>query len=272
MIRCFGVIVLTVFLLSSCGGDSQDIAVVNGKKITKNDFSYFLKFKRINESDEKKTERVLEQYLEREGLASVIEKEDFLDNGLMKTEFNEFKKEMLISRYFEKYLKEVVNDQAVKNYYSTHAGEFEQKKVHVAHILIRTNKKMGETERKAKLTTAQEAYSKLRTGKDFGEIAKDYSEDKISAKKGGDLGWLKEGSISPVFSKTVFNLEKDKYSEPFETSFGFHIVKVVDAPKTIKQPFKKVEGNIRYRLRNKAKKAENERLMAKAKIKKNENK
>jgi peptidyl-prolyl cis-trans isomerase C len=90
--------------------------------------------------------------------------------------------------YFEKYLNEQVTDQAVRNYYNTKASEYEQKKAHVAHILIRLNSKMSEEERKVKLTTAQEAYSKIRAGEDFAEIAAQYSEDKISAKKGGDLG------------------------------------------------------------------------------------
>ena len=198
----------------------------------------------------------------------MITGEELLDNELVQAELNEFRKEMLISRYFEKFLKEKVTDQAVRNYYNTHAGDYEERKAHTAHILIRTNRKMKEPERKAKLTTAQEAYSQIRSGKDFGEIAKEYSEDKVSAKKGGDLGWLKEGSIDPRFSKTVFELEPGAVSKPFETPFGFHIVRLIEGPKVVKRPFDAVAGDIRYQLRNKAKKAELERLMAKAKIEK----
>ena len=125
---------------------------------------------------------------------------------------------------------------------------------------------MSEPERKAKLTTAQEAYSKIRAGKDFAQIAKDYSEDKVSAKKGGDLGWLKEGSIDPRFSKTLFELEPGSVSEPFETPFGFHIVKLIEGPKVVKRSFETVAGDIRYQLRAKAKNAEIERLMGKVKV------
>ena len=78
---------------------------------------------------------------------------------------------------------------------------------------------------------------------------------------------MKEGSIDPRFSKTVFEeLEPGGVSEPFETPFGFHVVKVIEGAKVVKWPFAAVAGDIRYQLRNKAKKAEMERLMGVVKI------
>ncbi|MBU0681415.1 MAG: peptidylprolyl isomerase [Proteobacteria bacterium] len=255
--------------LVGCGGDNdKTVATVNGKKITNEQFDAFLKFKRVPVKDETRKARMLDQYLEREALAAVIEKKDLLDNAMIEAELNEFKKEMLISRYFEKYLDEQVTEQAVNNYYNTKAAEYEQKKAHVAHILIRLNMKMSEEERQVKLTTAQEAYSKVRAGEDFGKIAGAYSEDKISAKKGGDLDWVKEGTIDKRFSQTVFTMKEGDVSEPFETPFGFHIVKLLEAPQIVKQPLKGVAGDIRYQLRNQAKKAEMDRLLAEVKIKK----
>lgn len=258
--------------LVGCKDDGKEknnsIATVNGRSITAGQFDKFLEFKRVPQKDEAKKARLLDQYLEREALAGVIEKKALLDNDLVQAELNEFKKEMLISRYFEKYLDEQVTEQAVTNYYNTKAAEYEEKKAHVAHILIRLNKTMSEEERQAKLTTAQEAYSKIRAGEDFSQIAATYSEDMISAKKGGDLGWVKEGSIDEHFSKTVFNMKEGDVSEPFETPFGFHIVALTEAPQVVKQPLKAVAGDIRYQLRNEAKKAEMERLLAEVKIKK----
>ena len=55
-------------------------------------------------------------------------------------------------------------------------------------------------------------------------------------------------------------------SEPFETPFGFHVVKLIDGPKVVKRPFDAVAGDIRYQLRNKAKQAEIERLKGKVVI------
>lgn len=266
-----------VFLLSmsitGCGDDEKP-ATSNADKTTaqaedksSKEFDQYVKFKRINIKNEKQRKVLLDKYNERKELAAAIEKAGLLDNEAINTELQEFKKEMLISRYFEKFLEDKVSDQAVLNYYNSHSADYEQKKIHVAHILLRTNPKMTETERKAKLTTAQEAYSKVSSGADFAQTAEEYSEDKHSKKNGGDLGWIKEGSIDKRFSNIVFNkLKEGEISQPFETNFGFHIVKVIKAASVVKKPFKAVSGDIRYQLRNMAKKAELERLLGRKSV------
>ena len=258
---------MLVISLVACGG-SDDIGKVDGNSITKAEFDAYLKFKRINARDDKHKQSVIDQYLEREALVAAIEKNDVLDKMLINAELNEFRKEMFVSRYFETFLKDKVSEQAVQNYYSANENDYSERKVHVAHILLRTNKKMGDTEKKAKSTSAQAAHSQLKTGKDFADVAKNYSEDAISAKKGGDLGWLKEGSIDKRFSDTVFALKPGDTSEPFETSFGYHIVKLIEGPMVVKRPFDSVKGDIRYQLRNKAKDEELKRLKGMVTIKK----
>ncbi len=254
--------------LTACGNTGDHLAKIGDLAITQKQFDTFLKFKRMNVQDETRRGRVLDQYLEREALAEVVSRQSLLDADLVQAELNEFRKEMLISRYFEKFLRDKVTDAAVQNYYTTHAADYQERKVQVAHILIRTNPKMSATEREAKLTVAREAYSRINAGKDFAKIAREYSEDKISAKKGGDLGWIKEGSIDPRFSKRVFELAQGEVSEPFETPFGFHVVKVISSPKTVKRPLTAVSGDIRYQLRALAKKAELERLLGQVEIEK----
>ena len=262
-------IAVLMMQISACSRDA-DIATVNGRDISTSEFSNYLKFKRIPEKDEKRREAALQQYLEREAMADVIKDSKHLDAGLIEAELNEFRKEMLISRYFERFLQDKGSDQAVQNYYTAHANEYEQKKVHVAHILFRTHRNMKDAERKAKQTAAHEAYSKIKSGKKFEKIAGQYSEDKVSGKRGGDLGWVKQGAIDPKFSEVVFSLKKGKMSEPFETAFGFHIVKLVDGPTVVKQSFDAVRGNIRYMLRNKAKNEEMKRIISETRIKRHD--
>jgi peptidyl-prolyl cis-trans isomerase C len=249
-------------LLTACGSgqDGETIAEVGNKQVNANQFEAYLKFKRLTTADEKKRGALLDQYLEREALATAIEQSDLLDKDKIQAELDDFRRQMLISRYFEQLLKEKVTEDTVKNFYVSHADEYEHKKVRVSHILFRTNRNMTETERKAKMTVAQEAHGKLIMGTSFADVAKNYSEDAISAKKGGDLGWMKEGSVNQKFSKVILELEAGKVSEPFETPFGFHIVKVTDGPAVVKQPLDAVKGDIRYRLQNEVKAAEIERL------------
>lgn len=254
-------------LLAACG--PGDLAEVNGKPISEEQFAAYLKLKRLN-PDDKQREGILDKYLEREALAAVIEEQGFLDRAMVEAEVNEFHKEVLISRYFEQYLADKVTDDAVLNYYNTHASDYETKKVHVAHILVRTTQNMGEAERKARLTAAQEAYSKIRAGAAFEKIAKTHSEDTVSGKKGGDLGWMAEGSVDQRFSEKIFSLPPGEVSEPFETDFGFHVVKVLEGPMVVKEPFDAVKGKIRHQLRTQAKEAEMLRLVSSIDIEKRE--
>jgi len=251
--------------LSGCGS-ADTVATVGGEAISKEQFEAYLKFKRVPENDSARRAAALREYTERAALAKAIEDSGLLEKELTAAELEEFRKEMLISRYFQKFLDERVSDQAVESYYAQNADQFQEKKVHVAHILQRTHSKMSEEERKAKLTALQEAFSKLKTGADFAEVAKQYSEDKVSGGRGGDLGWMKEGAISPRFSEVIFSTAAGQISEPFETPFGYHVVKVIEGPMVVKRPIEAVKGDVRYQLRNQAKNAEMERLRKQVKV------
>jgi peptidyl-prolyl cis-trans isomerase D len=78
---------------------------------------------------------------------------------------------------------------------------------------------------------ADSIYQRLVAGDDFAELAKKYSEDPGSGKNGGDLGYFTKGRMVPEFEKAAFGLEPGKYSEPFSTKFGWHIVKTFDKRK-----------------------------------------
>lgn len=258
---------LLISSLIGCGGNNESlVAKVGDQKITKDQFESYLKHKNIPKDDESNYERALDSYLERLALSSAIENTDKLDMTAINTEVEEFKKQVLISRYFESYLKESASDDSVRNFYASNVDQYQSTKAHVAHILFRTNSKMDETERQVILTNAHEAYSQLQSGEEFSKVAQIYSEDLVSAKKGGDLGWINKGAVAPEFSDKAFNLPVGDISEPFITAFGFHILKVLEAPQIVKKPLETVKGDIRYQLRSEAKNAEKSRLLDSVKI------
>lgn len=259
-----------VLALTACDSDvfeGETIAKVGSESVTKDEFNNYLKFKRIPEQDKGRVDRMLEDYLQRKAISQQVTESKFIDAKLAEIEVEEFRKEMLIGRYFENYLKDKVNEEAVRNYYNSNPEQFNAQQVKVSHILIRTNKAMSEAERQALLSKAQEAHAKATSGKTFEEVVTAYSEDKVSAKKGGDLGWIKKGSIDPAFSTKVFAMKKGDISEPFATAFGYHIVKMTDGPQELKSSFEKVKGNIRFQLRQQAKQAEKERMLKAVEIK-----
>jgi peptidyl-prolyl cis-trans isomerase C len=259
---------LGITLYSGCSKQGEGVpagkalAEVNGKTVSQESFEAYLAHKRIPKDDEKRVARERDVYLEREGLAQVILEQKVLDAQKIETEVNEFKKQMLTSRYFEQFLKEKVTEAAIRNFYTAHPERFQSKKAHVAHILVRTNPKMSDIERQALLNKAQEAHGKAVSNQDFSELAKTYSEDLMSAKKGGDLGWITEGSIDPAFTKAAFEMKRNEISRPITTPFGFHIIKVLEEAQIVKQPYETVKGDIRFELRQQAKQAEMKRLMS----------
>ncbi len=68
---------------------------------------------------------------------------------------------------------------------------------------------------------------RIKNGEDFSKIAAMISDDPASASNGGELGWMKRGSLVPEFEAVAYNLEIDSVSNIVETEFGFHIIKLV---------------------------------------------
>ncbi|MGC8781601.1 MAG: peptidylprolyl isomerase [Anaerolineae bacterium] len=73
-----------------------------------------------------------------------------------------------------------------------------------------------------------EVQQKLAAGEDFAELARQYSDDTFSAQEGGDLGWFGRGQMVAEFEETAFSLEPGKISEPVKTSYGYHIIQVLE--------------------------------------------
>jgi peptidyl-prolyl cis-trans isomerase SurA len=100
--------------------------------------------------------------------------------------------------------------------------------VNVAHIMI-LKPVGGDAEAQAKArNTIQDIYKKLQQGESFAELAKQFSDDKSSSTKGGNLNRFGSGQLSSeAFENVAFGLKNPgDISEPFETEFGWHIVKL----------------------------------------------
>lgn len=64
-------------------------------------------------------------------------------------------------------------------------------------------------------------------GEDFAELAQQYSQDQGSKDVGGDLGWFRRGKMLPEFEEAAFQLPTNTISEPVESSYGFHVIKLL---------------------------------------------
>jgi peptidyl-prolyl cis-trans isomerase SurA len=98
---------------------------------------------------------------------------------------------------------------------------------HARHILVRVNELTSEAEAKSKIERMKD---RLDSGANFAELAKLNSED-ASAAKGGDLGWLSPGDTVAEFDEAMKKLEPHQVSPPVRTSFGWHLIEVLERRK-----------------------------------------
>lgn len=104
-----------------------------------------------------------------------------------------------------------------------------QGEILTAHIMVSFTKDMGEKDKANLKTKIDEIYTKLKSGSKFEDIAQQFSDDKQSAEKGGQLQWFGSSRMPVEFEKAAFELQNNgDYSEPFTTKYGWHIVKRLD--------------------------------------------
>lgn len=96
-----------------------------------------------------------------------------------------------------------------------------------SHILRLTRGK-SEAEIATQKATIDSLYTVLKNGADFATVAKSMSEDPGSARNGGSLNYFTRGMMVAEFDSVAFSLKDGEMSEPFQTSFGFHIIKRFD--------------------------------------------
>ncbi|QST02001.1 peptidylprolyl isomerase [Pontibacillus sp. ALD_SL1] len=104
-----------------------------------------------------------------------------------------------------------VTDEEVKEYYENMKQEVQAK-----HILVEDEE------------TANEVIEKLNNGGDFATLAKEYSTDSSSAENGGNLDYFSTGDMVYPFEQAAYNLEVGEISEPVQSDYGYHIIKVTD--------------------------------------------
>jgi len=128
-----------------------------------------------------------------------------------------------------------VGSEEIQSYYRDHQDEYTQE-AHLKHILVNTH------------AEADAVLSQLRAGTSFETLAQQRSVD-TTAGRGGDLGFLNKDEMNPAFRPVVFGMRPGDYTGPIVSSFGFHIVKLLERrPATEPVPFEAVRDEILHSL------------------------
>ena len=93
------------------------------------------------------------------------------------------------------------------------------------HILLKTSPSLSDDEARQRL---DQLGQRIRGGEDFAALAQEYSDDKASGARGGELGWVAPGMVVPQFEQEMKSLQPNQISAPFKTQFGWHIVQVLE--------------------------------------------
>jgi peptidyl-prolyl cis-trans isomerase SurA len=161
----------------------------------------------------------------------------------------QLRKEILVAKLINREVRAqvVVSPDEVRRYYDEHAEEFFQpQRVRLRQILFAAPAGNPQA-RAAKQTRALEVLEQLRSGADFAQLARRYS-DGPEAADGGELGWFAQGSLTPELDRAAFSLGDGEISEPVESPAGWHLVTVEQREGRQRRPFEQVKEPLHGRL------------------------
>ena len=154
---------------------------------------------------------------------------------------NYFRQKVLMDEFISRQSKAAASTEAARKLYDDTMKTMKpEEEVRARHILV-------EKEDEAKAVLAR-----VRKGEDFAKVAAELSRDPGSGKDGGDLGYFTQDRMVPQFGAVAFQLKAGDVSEPVQTQFGWHVIKVEDKRSKPLPKFEDVKGEIETYLVRKA--------------------
>lgn len=138
-----------------------------------------------------------------------------------------------------------VGEGEMHEYYEANRAKYKEDDTYFArHIYFRISDKSPADEVKRTMTTALMVLDEAKSGKDFIQLAKTYSEDPAARKDGGALGPFKKGDMLPELEQAVMAMKPGDISDLVYTSAGFHIIKLEERKSGKLKPFESVKAEI----------------------------
>ena len=171
---------------------------------------------------------------------------------------NRYKEQLMMAKLVTHEVKDkvVVTPAEISDYYAKHSEELKSPdSVHLKNIMIRFDEATTESLAKQK---ADDVCRLIKEGRDFSDLAKQYSQG-AKAAEGGDLGFIPKGQMREEFDKVIFTLKPGETSSPIKTDTGYYIFKVEEKKEPYLRPLSEVRDEIENTIfRDKAQKRYNE--------------
>lgn len=144
----------------------------------------------------------------------------------------------------------------IKRYYDSRKDTFKiPKQVRGRDILIKAGPQDTPDQLEAKKKKIEEILEKAKKTKDFGSLAKQYSEAE-NASKGGDIGWIQKGMLGEQIESLLFSMKAGDLSGVLAARDGFHILKIEEVKEEKQKSFEEVKDQILQALKKEKAKAE----------------
>lgn len=171
-------------------------------------------------------------------LTSEAKKSKSTQNPEVQGKITEATNRILRQAYIDSILKSEITEEAISAKYSELSSEISGKKEYsVSHILVKDKKTAEKLEKELK-----------KSPNNFSKLAKEYSIDQETAQNGGNLGFVVEGNIIQEIADVLSKLKKDQISDPIQTKFGWHLIKLNDTRDAKMPSFEAVKETIRNEL------------------------
>ena len=221
----FSLIIVCISAFIGFSQDEETLLTIGNTEVSKGEFERIYKKNNSNlydDNDKKSPKEYVDLYINFK--LKVIEAEALkMDTiSVFVDELAGYRKELAAP-----YLIDIkFNEQMVEDTYNRMTKE-----VNASHILIKLDKNATDKESDAILKKITKIREEIVTGKDFGKAAAEYSEDPSAKMNKGDLSYFTAFQMVTPFENTAFSIPIGEVSEPFRTSFGYHILKVHDIRK-----------------------------------------
>ncbi len=202
--------------------------------------------------DDSEVERFIQSLEERNHLTDAQLRAQLQAHGVSYDAFrkNAFKQVAAITMVEHEVRQKIhVPDSDIEAYYKSHPEEFtvSEEKYRLAQILIAMPEGSPADKVAAAQKKAEEVRAQALKGKDFGELAQQYSDDD-SKPKGGELGEFNPGDLNDQIAAAVKQTKQGDITPLIHTRYGFHIIKVEDHQQPGEQPLAAVKDEIREKL------------------------
>jgi len=216
------------------------VATVNGETITEADMAFAAEDLNQELSQMPADQRrpfLLRVLIDMKVMANAARDEQMDQDPVFQQRLGYLEDQALRRQYFGQAIAANVTEEAVRAEYDKFVADFEpQDEIRASHILVKTKEE------------ADEIKTELDGGADFATIAKEKSIDPGAA-NGGDLGFFGKGMMVAPFEEAAFALSDiGQVSDPVESQFGWHIIKLEERRESSPPPIEQVGGQLQQQL------------------------